>query len=103
MKKYLNTHTILLITLIISINILSGYLNINIDLTSDKLHSISSETKNIINKLDDRIFIKVYLEGEFPAEFKHLQNATYNLLKRFISAILGFQYFFSNLTRAWIF
>ena len=29
------------------------------------------------------MFIKVYLEGDFPAEFKKLQKSTEDLLKRF--------------------
>ena len=39
--------------------------------------------KTILENLEDKIFIKVYLDGNFPAEFKHLQNSTYDLLKRF--------------------
>ena len=70
----------LFITSVILINFLFSYININFDLTSDQNHSVSIETQEIIKELDDKIFIKVYLEGEFPSEFKHLQLSTYNIL-----------------------
>ena len=73
---------ITLFSLVIFLNIITEYTNIQIDLTKDNLYSISKETKDILNELDDRIFIKVYLEGDFPAEFKYLQKSTYDFLKR---------------------
>ena len=75
----------LLIVLVLSINILSGYINLNLDLTSDKKYSISKESISIINSLDDKLFIKVYLDGDFPAEFKKLQKSAEDLLKGFNS------------------
>ena len=82
-NKYISV--LLLITLVIFINILCSFINWNIDLTAEKKHSFSHETTTIINSLEDKLFIKVYLEGDFPAEFKKLQKATENLLKRFKS------------------
>ena len=78
-NKYISA--LLLITLVFFINILCSFINWDIDLTAEKQHSLSQETNTIINTLDDRLFIKVYLEGDFPAEFKKLQKATEDLLK----------------------
>ena len=72
---------LILVSLTLLLNIIFGYSNLSLDLTNDKKHTISNETKKLIKSLDDKIFIKVYLEGELPAEFKHLQASTYNLLK----------------------
>jgi len=74
--------SLLLIATVLLLNALSDFIPLSIDLTTDNLHSISDETIEIIDKLDDKVFVKVYLDGEFPAEFKHLQSATFNLLKR---------------------
>lgn len=76
---------ILLIIIVIFINILCSFINWNIDITADKKHSLSEESTSIITNLEDNLFIKVYLEGDFPADFKKLQKATENLLKRFKS------------------
>ena len=83
MKKRIYIDSILLITVIIIINILSGNVNLSIDFTKDNIHAISKQSKTILENLEDKIFIKVYLDGDYPAEFKHLQNCTYDLLKRF--------------------
>ncbi|MEC9209193.1 MAG: gliding motility-associated ABC transporter substrate-binding protein GldG [Bacteroidota bacterium] len=71
--------------LVILINILFSWVDFRIDLTGDKKHSISEETKQIINNLEDVVFIKVYLDGNFPAEFKYLQSELLNLLTSFKS------------------
>jgi gliding-associated putative ABC transporter substrate-binding component GldG len=58
----------------IVINFLSSKLYTKYDLTSDKRYSLSETTVNIIDKVEAPILIKVYLEGEFPPEFKRLQS-----------------------------
>ena len=73
----------LLIILALFINVLSIFINWNIDLTVDNKYSFAKESTAIINSLDDKLFIKVYLKGDFPAEFKKLQKSTEDLLKRF--------------------
>ncbi|MEC7646326.1 MAG: gliding motility-associated ABC transporter substrate-binding protein GldG [Bacteroidota bacterium] len=73
------------ILLIILINIIFSWTDYRIDLTEDKKHSISEESKRILQDLDDIIFIKIYLDGNFPAEFKYLQSELLNLLTSFKS------------------
>tara|TARA_B100000795_G_scaffold4854_1_gene3470 strand:+ start:108 stop:1835 length:1728 start_codon:yes stop_codon:yes gene_type:complete len=80
-NKYISA--VLLIVLVLFINTLSSFIDWNIDLTADKKHSFAKESTAIINNLEDKLFIKVYLEGDFPAEFKKLQQSTEDLLKRF--------------------
>jgi len=80
-NKYISA--VLLIVLVLFINILSSFINWNVDLTTDKKYSFAKESTAIINSLEDKLFIKVYLEGDFPAEFKKLQKSTEDLLKRF--------------------
>ena len=81
MKKNLNNLFINLILLIL-INLISTLLYFRIDLTEDKKYSISSNSKNIINEIDDVMYIKIYLEGDFPSGFKRLQNSTIDLLNQ---------------------
>ena len=83
MKKHLNI--IAFASIIILINVLFSFTDFQVDLTTDGKHSISKETELILTNLDDNIFIKVYLDGEFPAEFKHLQSEVVNLLSSFKS------------------
>ena len=76
---------IYLIVLIISLNVISSMIDFSIDITEDKKYSLSKEAEKILNELDDIIFIKIYLEGDFPYEFKHLQSEIKNLLRIFKS------------------
>ena len=82
---------------VILVNILFSFTDLSFDLTEDKKHSISTETKQILSELDDIVFIKVYLDGNFPAEFKYLQSEVLNLLISFKSIVgANFDFEFIN-------
>ena len=51
------------------------------DLTQDKRYTLSKTTNKIISKVNKRLFITVYLEGDFPSEFKRLQVETRQYLE----------------------
>ena len=71
---------LVLIALIV-LNYLSNSFNKRFDLTKDKRYSLSDETKSIVDKIDEPIYIKVYLQGDFPAEFKRIQLETNQFLE----------------------
>lgn len=81
MRKYYSS--LVFIFLIILTNILVSFTDFSLDLTADGKHSISEETIKTLEKVNDIVFIKVYLEGVFPAEFKHLHSEVLNLLSSF--------------------
>ena len=43
------------------------------DLTEDQRYTLSNTTTSILAKVNKPLFITVYLEGDFPSEFKRLQ------------------------------
>jgi len=53
------------------------------DLTSEKRYSLSGATKELIRDLEDPIFVRVYLDGDLPAGFKRLRDATKEMLDEF--------------------
>jgi gliding-associated putative ABC transporter substrate-binding component GldG len=61
---------------IILLNYIGSKVYKRFDLTEDKRYTLSETTQNIISNIDEIIGIKVYLEGDFPAEFKRLQIET---------------------------
>lgn len=69
--------------ILIGINFLSHFFFKRFDLTQDKRYTLSETTLNIIKTVDSPLYIDVYLEGNFPAEFKRLQNETKQLLEEF--------------------
>ena len=75
--------------ILILINTMLYNNNTNWDLTKEKRHSISEETINILENLEDKIYIKIYLEGELPSEFVRLQKHCIQLIKNLIVIVLS--------------
>ncbi len=69
--------------ILMSLNIIGNYFYTRIDLTSEKRYTLSNATKQMLEDLDEYVFFKVYLEGEFPAGFKRLRNETKEMLNEF--------------------
>ena len=74
---------IVTISIIVLFAVASNYLFTRIDLTSDSRYTLSSHTKELIKELDDIVYFKVYLNGDLPAGFKRLENATHEILDDF--------------------
>ncbi|WP_367770318.1 gliding motility-associated ABC transporter substrate-binding protein GldG [Flavobacterium sp. WC2421] len=53
------------------------------DLTKDKRYTLSETSLNIIKQVQEPLSIKIYMQGELPAEFKRLQQETQQLLEEF--------------------
>ncbi len=79
-KKLLIKIPLVLVALII-LNIVGDSVYKRFDLTKDKRYTLSNETKEIINKIDEPLTIKVYLQGDFPVEFKRIQLETNQFLE----------------------
>lgn len=86
--KSLLTLMLLFITLVLG-NIVAYHFYTRLDLTKEKRFTLSNATKNLLQNLDDDIYVRIYLEGEFPAGFKRLRNATEEMLTEFKSASNG--------------
>ena len=77
-KQYINR--ILLIIILILINIISSYYFTRFDLTTEKKYSISKDTKELVKKIDDIIYFKVYLHGNLPIEYQKLSQEIRHML-----------------------
>ena len=77
-KSYSNIFIVLV--LLVVINMVSIYVYKRYDLTHDKRYTLSDATIDLIEGIDKPLQIKVYLQGEFPAEFKRLQIETNQFL-----------------------
>lgn len=83
-SKKQNIKQLALVTLvIIGVNLLGNNFFKRFDLTQDKRYTLSETSLNIIGTIDSPLMIDVFLEGNFPPEFKRLQNETKQLLEEF--------------------
>ena len=71
---------VLVAGIIILANIISSYVFTRMDLTGDKRFTISEASKKTLGKLKDVVFVRVYLEGDFPPGFQKLHDATREML-----------------------
>ena len=78
LKNLLITLAILLI-----INGIGNQFFHRFDLTKDKRYTLSATSLNIIKQVQNPLYIKVYMQGDLPAEFKRLQQETRQLLEEF--------------------
>jgi gliding-associated putative ABC transporter substrate-binding component GldG len=75
----------LLITLavLLVLNLIGSAFFHRFDLTKDKRYTLSETSLNIIKQVKNPLSVKVYMQGDLPAEFKRLQLETRQLLEEF--------------------
>lgn len=73
----------LTILILILLNVVCSFLFHRFDLTSEKRYTLSDATKKLLGSLDDVVYVRVYLDGDFPAGFKHLRSETKEMLDEF--------------------
>ncbi|SDX25029.1 protein involved in gliding motility GldG [Lutibacter oricola] len=67
---------LVIIVALVAINFVSSKLYKRFDLTEDGRYTLSEATKQIAKNIEDIVTVKVYLNGDFPAEFKRLETET---------------------------
>lgn len=77
------TRFLIALAAILLLNILAANFFFRLDLTEDKRYTISPVTKQMLSELPEPVFVEVYLEGEFPAGFKRLQQSVRETLDEF--------------------
>lgn len=69
--------------ILILINFICSFAFKRFDLTSEKRYTLSESTKKLLKSLDDVVYVKVYLQGDFNPSFTRLKNETKELLDEF--------------------
>ena len=63
------------IALFVLLAYLSTFVFKRFDLTEEKRHTLTPTTINLVKSLDDVVYIKVFLEGDFPADYQRLSQS----------------------------
>lgn len=86
-RKSLKTQSLtefgLLMVVLVLFNVICNQFFLRFDLTSENRYSLSKSSKQLAGQIDEVLHVKVYLEGDFPAGFKRLRQATKEMLDEF--------------------
>lgn len=74
---------IVILAVLVGINIAGHFIFKRFDLTADKRYTLSETSLQIVDEISEPVYIDVFLEGNFPGEFKKLQTETQQLLEEF--------------------
>lgn len=74
---------LILLVILIAANFLASEFFMRFDLTQDKRYSLSPAAKEIVSDVEQPVIFDVFLEGNFPSEFRRLRNETRQMLEEF--------------------
>jgi len=88
---------IVALVIILMVNYIASNAYFRLDLTSDKRYTLSEATHEILDSLDDIVYVKIYLDGEMPIGFQRMQKSINELMDEFrVIAGSNIQYQFIN-------
>ena len=86
-KRFFNwTCLFLFVVGVAFVNIIGSLLTMRLDMTEDQRYSLSEGTVKFLEndkQFENRLNIKIYLDGNLPAELKYFRNAIEDKLKEF--------------------
>ncbi len=96
LKKNQIVSFLIAVVIVLVLNVIGSFVFTRFDLTSEKRYTLSPTTKEILGDLNDYVYFKVYLEGDFPAGFKKLRRETKEMLDEFRAYTKYVDYEFIN-------
>ena len=97
-KRKILPELVVVFAVVILVSWFSGKKFFRIDLTSEKRYTLSQSSRQLLKELDGVVYVRIYLEGEMPAEFIHFRNNIEDLMDECRAYAGGdLQYEFVNL------
>lgn len=90
------TTSLLVTGLLIVLFVIGQWIYVSIDATEERRYTLAPATRSILEEIDETVYIRVLLDGKFPAGFKRLQESTEELLRRFSKINPRIEYNFEN-------
>jgi len=85
-KTKLWATTVNIFLIVIIINVIANLFSLNIDLTANKIHSLSPTSKEIVANLDDIVTIKVFISDNLPPQLSPAKESLANILRQYQKA-----------------
>ena len=80
---------LMLLVAIVVINALSSLYYKRVDLTQEKRYTLSETSRKLASRIDEKLYFKLYLDGEMSAKFKQLRNEIRDMAYEFREASGG--------------
>lgn len=77
------TQIIGLLIILIILNVVGNTIYKRFDLTKDHRYTLSEAALNTVDKVESPLIIDVFLDGDFPSEYRRLRTETRQLLEEF--------------------
>lgn len=71
------------IFILVALNVLGTLFFYRFDLTKDKRYTLSETSLQIVKQIENPLSVKIYMQGDLPADFRRLQQETKQLLEEF--------------------
>ena len=88
--------TLIVLVILILVNGLAKEFNAFIDLTEEKRFTLTPSTSEMLQGVDDIVFLEILLEGNLTSSFNRLQDRTEEIIKQFRSVNPLIEYSFIN-------
>jgi len=69
-----------LLAALVLVNVLASVARLRFDLTQEKRYSLTATSRDLLRDLEEDVLITVFLQGDVPAEFRRLSDATEDFL-----------------------
>ena len=95
-KKNFIIYSIVLFVALIVFNMISRNIFFRWDLTDNKMYSLSNSSKDIVDKIDDLLTIKVYFSNDLPGELSNTKRYLQDLLEEYEAKSDNIRFFFTD-------
>ena len=95
-KNSFVSYTLILLLGLVIINLVGRSWYLRYDLTDTKMYSLSSSSKNVVEKIDDLLIMKVYFSEDLPNELGNTRRFLQDLLEEYTAKSNGnIRFYFS--------
>ena len=80
LRKRNITQLIFTIAVVVLVALLSGLKFFRVDLTAEKKYTLSASSRQLMKELEERVYVRIYLDGDLPAEFINFRQSIRELM-----------------------
>ena len=87
--------TLIVIAILVLVNALAKEFNAFIDLTEEKRFTLTPSTSEMLQNVDDIVFLEIILEGNLTSSFNRLKDRTEEIVKQFraVNPLIEYSFF----------